>query len=215
MYRNMFKELEKDLDSKILRTIYLTFNASVNVYNDLIEKEKDLLSGEYFDEIKGRLLGFIIKKAFDPKLLPTNFPFNVQIVNLPFKQKMPKLKRGNTILTISKVMEPNLLPSPSKYKKEYAEGNYCLSNQLEFNLDKNEIIQDKPYYGIIAYKFYEEQLKMLNIIIPDSEFKYIIRNIPIPLVYSMQDENVQEEPIINEENLKKSILNDFNLKIIE
>lgn len=213
MYNSIIESLDKDLNSKVLKTICLTFNTSISVYNELIEKESDIFSGDYFKEIKGRLLGFIIKRAFDPKLLPNNFPFDVQIINLPFKQKTPKLKRGNTVLTISKVMDSESLPGESKYKKELAKGNSIFNNQLEFNLDCINI-QPAPYYGIIAYKFYDDELKSLKILIPDSDFKTVLRSISVPIVHVFEDEEIQEDTILSKESLKQSVLNDINLKII-
>lgn len=214
MYIEMMKVLEADLNKDLLKTIPLIFSDAIKVYKELLDKEKDIFSGEYFQSIKGKLLGYIINKAFDPKLLPSNLPFKPEIINLAFSQKAPKLVLNNTILTISKVMNTESLPSKSKYKLEYAKGNDLLFNQFKFDLDKELKIKSAPYYGIIAYE-YKDYLKSLNIIIPDSEFKNIIKTINIPVVYASEYIGIENKPILNINNLKEMVSQDIKLKVIE
>ena len=107
-----------------------------------------------------------------------------------------------------------MLPSKSKYKLEYAKGNDLICNQFKFNLDKELNKKSTPYYGIIAYE-YKDYLKSLNIIIPDSEFKNIIKTINIPIVYTYDDMGEENKPILNIDNLKEVISQDIKLKVIE
>lgn len=214
MYKEMMKVLEDDLNKDLLKVIPLIFSDAIKVYQELIDEEKDIFSGEYFQAIKGKLLGYIINRAFDPKLLPSNVPFKPEIIKLAFSQKTPKLVLNNTILTISKVMSKESLPSKSKYKLEYAAGNDLISNQFKFDLDKELNTKNTPYYGIIAYE-YKEYLKSLNIIIPDSEFKHIIKTINIPVIYTSEYIGVENKPILDLNNLKELVSKDIKLRVIE
>ncbi len=214
MYIEMMKTLDEDLNKDLLRVIPLIFSDAIKVYESLLDNEKDIFSGEYFKSIKGRLLSYVINRAFDPKLLPSNLPFKSEINKLPFSQNTPKLVLNNTILTISKVIDADSLPSKSKYKLEYARGNDLISNQFKFNLDQELKKKSSPYYGIIAYE-YKDYLKSLNIIIPDSEFKNIIKTIHIPIVYTSEYGHEENESILDVNNLKEMVSNDIKLKVVE
>ncbi|MDU6113804.1 MAG: hypothetical protein E6649_05270 [Paeniclostridium sordellii] len=219
MYREMTKELESDLNKEVLRTISLIFSDAVKVYESLIENESDIFSGDYFKSIKGKLLGFIINRAFDSKLLPSNLPFKAELIKLKFSQNTPKLVLQNTILTISKVMNLSTLPNKSKYKLEYARGNDLIENQIKIDLkglvnERSPYFNELPYYGIIAYE-YKDYLKSLNILIPDSDFKNIIKTINIPIVCAEENNGEDNKPILDINSLKESISNNIKLKEIK
>lgn len=214
MYIEMMKTVEEDLNKDLLRVIQLIFSDAISVYESLIDDKKDIFSGDYFKSIKGKLLNFIIYRAFDPKLLTSNLPLKSQITRLPFSQNTPKLVLNNTILTIAKVTNLNSLPAKSKYKLEYAKGNDLIENQFKFDLDGELGVKSLPYYGIITYE-YKDYLKSLNILIPDSEFKNIIKTINIPIVYTSEYNGEDNKPILDNDNLKELVLNDIKLKVIE
>lgn len=217
MYNKIEEELKNDLNNEVLRPIYLIFKDSIEVYKELIKEQNKIFSGDYFKGFRGRLLGYIVQKAFDPKLLPSNFPFKIEVAGMRFNQKRPELRRGNTLLTISKVLESNTLPAASGYKKKYSEGNSLFSKQLQFDIRSQFEVKEMPCYGIIAYEFKNEELESLNIVIPDSNFKEIVASIPIPLIsaINLQDESITEESILNKENLKSEVRGGLKLKSVK
>lgn len=215
---NNIKEIiNTDLNNEALRTIYLIFKDSIDVYKQLVEEQKEIFSGEYFEGFKGRLLGFIISNAFNPKFLPNNFPFSIDIVNMSFNQKRAELRRGNTILTIAKVINSNTLPGSSRYKKEYSKGNSIFSKQLKFDLRNDMEIKELPIYGIITYQINAGDLSALNIIFPNSNYNSIEESIPIPLISMVEkDKEVHDNgSILNKDSLKREVYNGLKLKSIK
>lgn len=204
--------IQENLNRENLRLIYLIFKDSIEVYKQLVEDEKDIFSGENFKGFKGRLLGYVIQQAFNPKFLPKNFPYQIDIVNMSFNQKRTELRRGNIVLTISKVVDRNKLPTISNYKKEYSKGNSIFSKQLQFDYRDEYKIKDIPIYGIITYIIKNDMLSELNIVIPSSDYSKIEEVIPIPLisiVNNNNDDNSKSKSILDKDNLKKQILNKY------
>lgn len=70
-----------------MNLLYCIFVNSVEVYKDIVEKNSQDFSGAYFDSFKGKLLRYIVQKAFDSKLLPSNFPFRINISKMNFNQR--------------------------------------------------------------------------------------------------------------------------------
>ncbi|SCJ10053.1 Uncharacterised protein [uncultured Clostridium sp.] len=214
---NIKEIINNELTNETLRPIYLIFRDSIEVYKQLIQEEKEVFSGDYFDGFKGRLLGYVINHAFNPKFLPNNFPFNIDVVNMSFNQKRPELRKDNTVLTIAKVIESNTLPAKSKYKTEYAKGNSVFSRQLKFDLANNMEIKELPVYGIITYQIKDDELLSLNIIFPSSNYNSIEEIIPIPLI-SMVEPNINvddSESILNKDSLKREVYNSLKLKSVK
>lgn len=214
MYENILRDIENDLDKESLRKLFLMIKDSTEIFNDLVGRESDIFSGKLFcSDIKTRMLNFIITRAFSPNFLPRNFPFDVEILSLQGAYHTPKLKKGNTILTISKVKNKNKLPSRADYKEEYSRGNLHISEQLKFVFDEEYSVEGIPYYGILGYEFSKDKLKGLNIIVPDENFKKVVKTIPIPIIHSVKVTEIEEETILDKDNLKKDILNQIkNLK---
>ncbi|WP_196048587.1 hypothetical protein [Clostridium saudiense] len=179
------KEFHNYLSKKDLNLLYCIFVNSVEVYKDIVEKNSQDFSGAYFDSFKGKLLGYIVKKAFDPKLLPSNFPFRINISKMNFNQRRAELRKGNIILTIAKESGKHKLPSYSNYKRDYSKGNSEIITQLYFDFFDDSKIKNLPYYGVIVYEVEENELKDLNIIIPNDNFTSVLDVIPIKY-----DENI-------------------------
>lgn len=118
--KNDFNEC---LSKRDLNLLYSIFTNSVEVYKELVKENVQAFSGEYFDSFKGKLLGYIVQKAFDPKLVPNNFPFKINVAKMNFNQRRPDIRIGDIILTIAKGNGKYVLPSYSKYKREYSKGN--------------------------------------------------------------------------------------------
>lgn len=207
--------INTELNNVMLRPLYLIIKEATEVYEKLFQKEKEIFSGEYFEEIKGRLLGYIIKRAFDKKFIPKNFPFDVDCRRMSFNQKRPEIKKGNILLTLSKVNDRNMLPSESGYKKRYSKGNSLLSKQLMF--DYVNTIKDIPYYGILTYNYEDGVLNFVDVIFPDSNYNRVIKRIPIPMISVIENsENDLREslPLLNKEALKVEVEKDIvNKKI--
>lgn len=207
--------INTELNNTMLRPLYLIIKEATEVYEELFQKEKEIFSGEYFEEIKGRLLGYIIKRAFDKKFIPKNFPFDVACRNMSFNQKRPEIKKGNILLTLSKVNDRNMLPNKSGYKIEYSKGNSLLSKQLMFE-DINTI-KDIPYYGILTYNYTDGVLNFVDIIFPDSKYNNVIKRVPIPMI-SVVENSVNDlkesSPLLKKEALKVELEKDVvNKKI--
>ncbi|MDG5852444.1 hypothetical protein [Clostridium beijerinckii] len=222
LYKTLDEEIDKELNSKITRPIYLIVNDAIKVYNELIKNESHVFSGDYFEEIRGRLIGYAVKRAFDPKLITGNFPFNVTCAKMNFKQKRPELRKNNILLTISQVSDLSKLPTKSKYKEKYSEGNSLIAKQLMIREADELKVKDIPYYGIIRYKYAEGELEHLDIVIPDVKYRSIIKTISIPIISEMRrfDEGIQEDleestPLIKKEDLKEQLEKDIKDKKIK
>jgi len=222
LYKTLDEDINEELNNQATRPIYIIVNEAIEIYKELINKENHIFSGEYFEEMKSRLLGYTIKRAFDPKLITGSFPFDVNCAKMNFNQRRPELRKNNILLTVSQVKELEELPSQSKYKKEYSKGNSLIAKQLIFKETDELKIKEIPYYGIIRYKYAENELKFLDIVIPDVNYKSIIKTIPIPMISQIRkfdevDQNNLEEskPLLQKESLKEQIEKDVKDKKIQ
>ena len=211
MYKSTSELIRSELPNSVIKPLYNIFEDAFIIYNDLLEKNKEVFKGQYTSEIKSRLAGFIIKRYFDDDWIPKNFPFEVRVVKMAYGQKRTELKRKKIILTLAKAQGANTLPSCSGYKSAYSKGNSSIASQLMMNIDGGEEKYiDSPHYGIITYNINENTLKFLNIIIPDSEYKYVLDSIPITpsLKIAESDEslNDEDERFFRRESIKKEIL---------
>lgn len=207
------REFNKYLSKSDLNLLHLIFTNSVEVYKELVKENVQAFSGEYFDSFKGKLLGYIVQKAFDPKLVPNNFSFKINIVKMNFNQRRAELRKGNIMLTIAKGNGKNILPSYSNYKREYSKGNSDVVTQLYFDFLDDGKIKSLPYYGLIVYEIDNYELKDLNIIIPNSGFTSILDIIHIEF-----DKNIYMNINgVDREKLKQSVMNEIinNPKIID
>ncbi|HCW52730.1 MAG TPA: hypothetical protein DG753_03100 [Clostridium sp.] len=219
-YERNFKlfdeEIENKLDKKTIQPIYIIVDGAINAYRQLIKDERDILSGEYFKEFRGRLLGYIIKRAFDPELISGNFPFRIDCKKMSFNQRRPELQKDNIILTLAKSINSEELPSKSNYKLEYSKGNSFISRQMMFGGMDDFKVRDIPYYGIIRYEYSENELKNLDIIMPDADYKSIIKRISIPKILKIENKdnlNTQNNSaILDVENLKYKITKEIENK---
>lgn len=218
-YKTLDEDINRELKGDIIRPIYIIFNQAIKTYEELMHKESDIFQGEYFNDIKGRLLGYIIKRAFSSELLSENFPFKVICTGMNFNQKRPELRRGNILLTIAKTSEICKLPNRSKYKLKYSKGNSALAKQLFIKDIDTLKVDDIPYYGIICYNYSDNELKFLDILIPDNNYKTVIKRVNIPMIMSIDtksnaNDEKQQESILDESALKKEIEKDIiNKKI--
>lgn len=209
LYKTLDEDINEELNNQATRPIYIIVKEAITTYEELMKTENHIFSGEYFEEIKGRLIGYTIKRAFDSKLITGNFPFDVNCARMNFNQRRPELRKNNILLTISQVNDSEKLPTKSKYKEEYSKGNSLLAKQLIFKQTEDLKIKNIPYYGIIRYKYAENELKLLEIVIPDSNYKSIIKRIPISIISEVK--KIEEE---NQDNLEglKSLLEKESLK---
>ena len=213
MYKSLEQEIEKTLTPKDLRLIYLVIQDDIKIFKELMEEEKDIFSGKYFKEIKARILNYIIKRSFDNELLPRTFPFKITRKNMGFNQAIPVLHKENILLTIGKTNNIESLPSPSRYKKNYAKGNNLLCRQMKFNLSKELGLEEVPYYGVISYVYNNNELNNLSILVPDNNYKHIIKNIPISIISSVPQASNKKKnyvSILDKDNLKEIVKKDID-----
>lgn len=222
LFKTLDESIDKELNKQALQPIYVVVNDAIKTYKQLMQDENYIFSGEYFEEIKGRLLSYTIKRAFDPTLISGNFPFEVNCRKMNFNQRRPELTKNNILLTISQTKDLNELPSKSKYKMKYSKGNSLIARQLIFKEAQEAKIEDIPYYGIIRYMYSDNELKDLDIIIPDVNYKSIIKRIPIPMISEIkkfnEDTNYSTETtgaLLQIENLKEQIERDIKDKKIK
>ena len=207
------REFNKYLSKRDLNLLHLIFTNSVEVYKELVKENLQAFSGEYFDSFKGKLLEYIVQKAFDPELVPNNFPFRINVSKMNFNQRRAELRIGNIILTIAKGGGKYKLPSYSNYKREYSRGNSGVETQLYFNFLEDNKIESLPYYGVIVYEVEDDKLKDLNIIIPNNGFTSILDVIHIGF-----DKNIYMNINgVDREKLKQSVMNEIinNPQIID
>lgn len=218
MYTSSSELIINELPNNVIRPIYNIFEDSITVYNELLNEKKDLFKGNYLTDIRGRLINFILKRFFDSDRIPKNFPFEVCAAKMAFGQKRTELSRNKIILTLGKAQTPNTLPPYAKYKTEYAKGNCSIGKQLKMNFDGDLAkYVDIPYYGVITYNIEDNVLKFLNIIIPDSNYKYIIDSVPITqsLRVVTNDDTLEDDRILNRENIKKEALETVDRSVLE
>lgn len=204
--------LKEELPIKYRRSIENILNDSLVVYNDLIEDE--IFKGEYFSNIKGWLMTYIIDKHFDKNLLPNNFGMKVNSAKMPFNRKRVEIKTDNMLLTISRTDEKFKLPCESAFRKEYALGNDELDNQIKFSFNEENIKfkeEIHPYYSIVVYKVRNNEFEFIDVLMPDSNYKSVIGTIPLKSDLVLVKPKIQSyESILSQQNLKKKVLEDLN-----
>jgi hypothetical protein len=215
LYNTSTELIKEELNNSIIKPIYNIFEDSMKVYSELISEKKETFKGIYFNEFKGRLINYIIKRFFDKDLVPKNFPFIVNSVGMAFGQKRTELRSNNIILTIGKAENTNTLPCISSYKRKLAMGNSYINRQIKLNFDGEvEKYSEAPFYGIIAYKINDNKIDFINIVIPDSKYEYVVEYIPLTpslkIVAIEETEDEDDERVLNRQNIKAEILENIN-----
>lgn len=211
MYSTPEELIKAELSFEVVRPIYYIIKDAVDVYKEIIRD--DFYKGKYASNIKGILLSYAVQRSFDAEMLPKNFSFKSTDATMPFNKKRVELRKDNILLNLAKVNKKNSLPSKAKYKQNYAESNSSLRKQLIIDIEEQRPkINDMPYYGMITYKVAKNNLEFVDIIIPDSSYKYILKSINIVPKFELitnDKTTLDDERVIRNENLKKDIIKIF------
>lgn len=208
MYKSSTELIGTELRKETMTPIFKVLENANIIYKDIMKNE--FFKSEYVEEIRTRVASFAIKRQFDSKYLMKNFPFSVNSVTMPFKQKRVELTKGNILLTIAKANRKNQLPCPSKYKRNYASNNWGLENQIMIDIFSNDIrFKQEPYYGIIVFGLNEHSLDFVDLVIPDYKYQTILEKVELKpkfTVHKIEDIKKDKERILFTENIKKEVL---------
>lgn len=128
------------------------------------------------DDLYGRVLYYAVNQQFKnaaTKSAASYFVKDLQVTK--YKNKAVLLNTDDYTTSICRTEKPNKLPSKAKYKLELAQGNRNDYNQMEMHFTTHEVaVGDIKKYAVIGYRYINGEMRHLNIVVPDSEFKEIL-----------------------------------------
>jgi len=180
----------------------------------IIRLNTDFYSSPYFGNIKTELLTFSIMRLFDEKYLPRNFPYTVESVeiNKLNKYKTPMLRIRNIDINIIKSYRRNRIDNNDRnYLKQRCKGNEVLKGQLDFF---NDNLEESNLHGIVTYNIDKnwDEYNFVDLTFFDHTLKNIIVKVDLLKtlqIYGADDKEVSKESLVNMEDLRKEIQNEF------
>lgn len=132
------------------------------------------------EDLYGRILSYAVNQQFKNSAPITASAYIVsgQEVNV-YKAKAVFLNTSDYITSICRTDKPLKLPCRARYKLKLALGNRGDDQQIELFPDQKnkELAPDIPKkYAIIGYRYINGEMKHLNIIVPDWEYKSILHS---------------------------------------
>ena len=120
------------------------------------------------------------------------------------------------VINVCRTVKPNRLPCKAAYKLRLAQGNREDVAQMELFLPENDNqLSTRPpkHYAIIGYRYFNQKLQHLNILVPDPAFTSILYSLDllkqITEYYHYVPEKLVEE---NVATLKSEILQAAQIK---
>ncbi len=159
-------------------TVASNFRVATKAFDDFWKTNAQFLNGA--EELYGRILSYAVNQQFKNSA-PATAPVYIvsgQEVNT-YKAKAVFLNSSDYITSICRTEKPQKLPCKANYKLKLALGNKEDGAQLELfpNKEDGELVSDVPKrYAIVGYRYINGEMRHLNIIVPDWEFKNILHS---------------------------------------
>lgn len=173
---NLFEAFENDFPSDCTDLFTKQILLATKAFNKFLLENKPFFSYSEYGPLKGHLLTYSIQKllydsAFTPMTLYQAIPIQVN----KFGYSVLHIKTDNFQVTTAKTYKWAELPSPSRYKCEYAKANIGGDGQLSFDFNE-KIYKDNPYYALLTYGYNKrtQECSHIDLIIPDGDFKNIL-----------------------------------------
>lgn len=128
------------------------------------------------DDLYGRVLYYAVNQQFKKAAIKSASSYFVKDFQVTrYKNKVVLLNTDDYVTSICRTEKPNKLPTKAKYKLELAQGNRSDYNQMELKITRQELeVGDIKKYAVIGYRYINGDIRHLNIIVPDCEFKEIL-----------------------------------------
>ncbi|BFK81302.1 hypothetical protein I3900191A7_14470 [Clostridium baratii] len=170
---NEFK-VESIIKKEERESLYKIMFIGLSTYNRILNENRELMKTNSFDEIKTRLLSFVIKRQFEDDMLSLDFPYKVEFKKTNnFGSRVVFLKNNKSKIQINKIPKNNKLYNsnkPSSYMLKEAKSNSYYTRELTFFVDANDEIgikENERVYIILGYRIKGNQLEYLRFHIPD------------------------------------------------
>lgn len=210
---NLFEAFENDFPQKCTDLFTKQILLATKAFNKFLLDNKLFFSYSENSPLKGHLLTFSIQhslydSAFTPMALYQAMPIQVN----KFGYTVLHIKTDNFQVTTAKTYKWTNLPSPSRYKCEYAKANAGGDGQLCFDFE-GKIYKDTPYYALLTYGYNKrsQECSHIDLIIPDENFKNILHR---KALLSGTHNNLYLLPSENEVEETVAVLNPEYEKII-
>lgn len=183
---NLHEMLKSNFTTELKNSIYNNINIAIIALKQLLSTNNDFFNYTKVTSIFGYLQTYAIERQLSLASSVSSSGYTVDniLVN-NYGCKVSMLKTSNFVCSIGRTYKENELLSKSKYKIKLAKDNYELaSNQLMLDINPanyNIYITESPNYAQITYyyDFKKNELKHLNVIVPDSLYKSPIEIIDI------------------------------------
>lgn len=219
MYRSAKELLKGEITPDLELQIYNSVKNGLEVYKEFVMENVSLFYGSLKNNVMPRIMTYCIEKQFSPEMYVGKDEFSSNIVKVNnFGYEVAEIRNKNIVIHFSKVKNGIFKASNAKYKLKYAQNNNFKENQMMIGEMNNQpIIKEGLYYGMVTYGISEQnELKTLNLLIPNSNITTYLENIDIKnLVEKFNIDEHEEENHKKIVSLKEGILNKKELFIKE
>lgn len=199
---DLFKAFENDFPTERTNLFTKQILLATKTFNKFLLENKTFFSYPEYGPLKGYLLTYSVQKLlYDSAFTPTTFYQAISVQVNKFGYSVLHIKTDNFQLTTSKTYNWAELPSPSRYKCEYAQANVSGDGQLSFDFCQKNYIPN-PYYALLTYGYNNrtQECSHIDLIIPDGDFKNILHRKDLLAnthngLYLLPSENEIEETV--------------------
>lgn len=166
-YNSAQELINKEIDSSVRAKLYSAIINGNDVAQEIL-KSPIFAGSNITNNIRGRLINYVILHQFEQDILLNKLPFALDIIETnKFGYKNVMLKNDNIMINVARCAgQNNIFPSKAKFRSER-----CLLNNLEQNSlfwdFGNGQVKEGPIFVLLAYYTNNDKITRANIIVPD------------------------------------------------
>lgn len=159
--------IETQVSNRNRLKIYPVIDLAIKAYTE-ITNDYEFFNSNFFINLRGRLLTYLIFRQFESNALPYTFPYKTEnVIVSPFGYRNLNIYNDRVIINIAKADNRNdLLPNLSMYRKNYSKNNIFNERQLLFDTNEKIVEEKLQYYVLITYKIINHKITKLNLVVP-------------------------------------------------
>lgn len=189
--------LEGEFPIAVRRYLYPIFERGEIAFNEIMEDP--LYQSSFSANISGWLSNFLVCRQFEPDMLDSGFPLEVEIRRVNnFNYKALFLHSKHAMVNVAKGSSmKNAFPGRSKYRLRACQNNNILQNTLFWDFeDGGKIVEDK-YFLLLTYHMKMKELAYVNLMVPDVNMVESLKTYNLKSEIHVYPQNkVEDEPII-------------------
>ena len=206
--------LQGNFDFSFKAVTYKNFQVALRAFEEFKKQNEVFFSFNKRTTLFGYLLTYSIEKQFFNSAFQPTSTYSVAIKEVnKCKHQVLFISTKDFTLNIGRTQKESSLLHDATYKKELAKGNLEYETQFLLDFPENEaIICPNKKYAVISYRYYLGDLKHLNLLIPDADYKKVLHNESLLKDISVYDNYIPQELV--EESIV-SLKESLNVKLGE